>query len=94
MCGLNKSATPLVVSGNVSKDASRYEWLGYKSFDRDDKGRLTRGIKGFADNDNNVYGVCLRMSVSVSISISIGISIGISISISISVSVSISCMLR
>ncbi len=37
VCGLNKSSVPLVASGNVSKDASLYEWLGYKSFDRDQK---------------------------------------------------------
>ena len=37
VCGLNKSSVPLVASGNVSKDASQYEWLGYKSFDRDQK---------------------------------------------------------
>ena len=43
------------MSGNVSKDASTATWLGYKSFDRDDKGRLTRAIQGLADNDNNVY---------------------------------------
>ena len=55
VCGLNRSATPLVPSGNITKDASRFEWLGYKAFDRDAKGRLTRGIKGLADHDNNVY---------------------------------------
>jgi len=55
VCGLNASATPLVVSGNVSKDTGFYEWQGHKAFDRDATGRLTRGIKGLADHDNNVY---------------------------------------
>ena len=55
VCGLNRTATPLVISGNVSREVSRFEWLGYKSFDMDEKGRLTRAIKGLPDDNNNVF---------------------------------------
>mmetsp|Transcript_1937 Transcript_1937/g.3094 ORF Transcript_1937/g.3094 Transcript_1937/m.3094 type:complete len:726 (+) Transcript_1937:22-2199(+) len=64
-CGLERFATPLVPSGNVSKDSVRAEWQTFKSFDQLQDGRLTRSIKGLDDSDNNVYvvGIIVRNSV-------------------------------
>lgn len=56
-CGVQRSGTPVVPSGNVSLDSRRAEWLSIRSFDQLEDGRLARSLKGLDDSDNNVYAI-------------------------------------